>query len=578
MEVRSLMRLAVALSFAVVSGAFGQRISPDSALGPMVRAMGADERTVGSFYDLDWSMARLDAQEKLAAESMFGLETLDWDGLDVIARADGVMLRHHLDGVLSDVAQGRARRAEMLPMLPMLELVERLEKDRAVMAPLDLAALAKEIGAISDQVEAAKGRIVKEGAEAGEDSIVVSPTLALRTASAMADTLRIFERWHDHYSAYVPEFSWWIDAPYEEARKSMRDFGIYLRREVAGQKGEEDDPLVGDPEGRERLVAALRGEMIAYSPEELIAIGERELAWCQEQLVAAAGEMGYGEDYRAAIEHVKGLHAAPGEQARLVTEQADAMIAMLAERDLVTVPELCARLWRTTMVSTRDQRIWPFAAYNNNHVMVSYPTAEMDVDAKLMSMRGNNEHFTRIVVPHELIPGHHLQTFMADRVRTYRDLFRTPFFVEGWALYWEMVLWDAGYARGPEDRVGMLFWRSHRAARIIVSLKFHLGQMTPEEMIAFLETEVGHEHDSATSEVRRYINGMYSPLYQVAYMIGGMQLRALRKEVVDAGLMSEREYHDELLQHGSIPVEMVRVQLLGLPIERDWEASWRFAD
>lgn len=578
-------RLVVLVCAALAAGAFGQRVSPDSELGPRVRALSADERTVRSFFDLTWSAARIDAEEKLAGEGLAQLDTLDWGALDTAARADAVMLRHHLLGVLSDVLRARARRAEMEPMLPMLGLVERLESDRAAMAELDLGALAREIGAIADEIEAVTGRIVKEGGEedaaesgAAGESIPVSPTLALRTAGAIGDTRRIFERWHEHYAAYVPGFSWWIDTPFDDATRAMRDFEDHLREEIAGQKGGDDEPLVGDPEGRERLIEGLRGEMIAYSPEELIAIGERELAWCQEGLRAASNEMGLGDDFLAAIERVKGLHVPPGEQARLVTEQGEAAIALMRERDWVTVPELCADLWRTTMIETHNQRIWPFAAYNNNHVMVSYPTAEMDTDAKLMSMRGNNEHFTRIVVPHELIPGHHLQSFMADRVRTYRSLFRTPFFVEGWSLYWEMVLWDAGYARGPEDRVGMLFWRSHRAARIIVSLKFHLGEMTPEEMIAFLEEEVGHEHDSATSEVRRYINGMYSPLYQVAYMIGGMQLRALRAEVVDAGLMSEREYHDELLQHGSIPVEMIRAQMLDLPMGPDWEAAWRFAD
>ena len=85
---------------------------------------------------------------------------------------------------------------------------------------------------------------------------------------------------------------------------------------------------------------------------------------------------------------------------------------------------------------------------------------------KLASMRGNNVHFARATVHHELIPGHHLQLFMADRY-THRQLFRTPFLVEGWALYWEMLLWDLDFQRSAEDRLGMLFWKSHRCARIL---------------------------------------------------------------------------------------------------------------
>ena len=80
--------------------------------------------------------------------------------------------------------------------------------------------------------------------------------------------------------------------------------------------------------------------------------------------------------------------------------------------------------------------------------------------------------------------------------------------------------------------MGMLFWRMHRAARIIFSLKFHLGEWTPQQCIDFLVDAVGHERASATGEVRRSFNGSYSPLYQAGYLLGGMQLRALHTELV----------------------------------------------
>ncbi|MCL4866170.1 MAG: DUF885 family protein, partial [Gemmatimonadales bacterium] len=143
-----------------------------------------------------------------------------------------------------------------------------------------------------------------------------------------------------------------------------------------------------------------------------------------------------------------------------------------------------------------------------------------------------NIHFSRATVHHELIPGHHLQGYMTARYNPHRRAFSTPFWTEGWALWWEMLLWDQGFPRGPEDRVGMLFWRMHRAARIIFSLKFHLGEWTPQQSIDFLVDRVGHERANATAEVRRSFLGTYSPLYQVAYMMGGLQFRALHEELV----------------------------------------------
>ena len=109
----------------------------------------------------------------------------------------------------------------------------------------------------------------------------------------------------------------------------------------------------------------------------------------------------------------------------------------------------------------------------------------------------------------------------------------------------------------------MLFWRMHRCARIIVSLKFHLGRMKPAEMVDFIVERVGHERFGATSEVRRFIGGGYSPLYQCGYMIGGLQLRALRKELVESGQMSDRQFNDGVLRQGPIPVELIRAALAG---------------
>jgi uncharacterized protein (DUF885 family) len=122
----------------------------------------------------------------------------------------------------------------------------------------------------------------------------------------------------------------------------------------------------------------------------------------------------------------------------------------------------------------------------------------------------------------------------------------------------------------------MLFWSMHRAARIIFSLNVHLGIMSGEEAIDFLVERVGHERANATAEVRRSLNGSYPPLYQAAYMLGALQFRALRQELVDSGRMSSRDFHDAILQGGSMPVEMVRARLLGLALTRDYEPQWRF--
>ena len=220
--------------------------------------------------------------------------------------------------------------------------------------------------------------------------------------------------------------------------------------------------------------------------------------------------------------------------------------------DLLTVPELAKRDWRMTMLTPEYQLQAPFFL-GGQDVWVAYPTDTMPHDKKLMALRGNNRHFSRAVVHHELIPGHHLQYFYNSRYQTHRELFDTPFWTEGWALYWEFRLWDRGFAKTPEDKIGMLFWRSHRAARILFSLGFHLGKMTPDQAVDLLVERVGHERENARAEVRRSFAGDYGPLYQIAYMIGALEIYSMRAEMVDSGKMGEKEFHDLIMSQNATP-------------------------
>ncbi len=242
---------------------------------------------------------------------------------------------------------------------------------------------------------------------------------------------------------------------------------------------------------------------------------------------------------------------------------------------MITIPPLVRGAWRMAMMSPEAQLTSPFFL-GGESIIVSFPTMGMSHEAKLMSMRGNNIHFCRATVFHELIPGHNLQQFMTTRYKTYRRLFNTPFWTEGWALYWELLLWDRGFARSPENRIGMLFWHMHRCARITFSLSFHLEKMTPQQCIDLLVNQVGHERDNATAEVRRSFAGMYGPLYQAAYLLGGLQLRALHREVVETGKMSDRDFHDAILKENGLPIDMVRALVTGRKLTADYKPDWKF--
>lgn len=437
------------------------------------------------------------------------------------------------------------------------EKLRRFEKIEPEKLATEITALEKTIAAESAKLDKAKP--VDRGLA----------NRAIQTATTAKEELK---EWFDFYNGYDPMFTWWVAEPYKRTDAALDAFIAKLKEKlIANPREEERVP----PIGADGLQAELAGEMIVYSAAELVEIANKEFEWCEAEAKKASRAMGFGDDWNKAMEHVKGLHVAPGEQPEMIRELAVEAIDYLEKRDLLTIPELAKQTWRMTMMSPERQRTSPFFL-GGEVIMVSFPTNTMSHEEKLMSMRGNNRHFARATVHHELIPGHHMQGFMTARYRPYRNLFNTPFWVEGWALYWEMLLWKMGFPETPENKMGMLFWRMHRCARIIFSLSYHLGTMTPEQCVDFLVERVRHERATADAEVRRSFNGSYPPLYQAAYMLGALQIWRLREELVDTGKMKEKDFHDALLKEGSIPIEMMRAILTKQKLSADWQPSWRF--
>ena len=102
--------------------------------------------------------------------------------------------------------------------------------------------------------------------------------------------------------------------------------------------------------------------------------------------------------------------------------------------------------------------------------------------------------------------------------------------------------------------------------------------MTPDECIDMLVNQVGHEPSTAVAEVRRSFIGSYPPLYQCAYLIGGLQMRALYQDLVDSGKMTNREFHDSVLRENSMPIVMLRAKLMKEKVSQDFDITWNFLD
>lgn len=545
----------------------GEHAPSPQVLAPLIQRFRADLGAIEHVHDIAWGEARRHALSSLYTGWTTQLASMDFDALGLEDRIDWILFHSELQQRLGELDFERARLAEAAPLLPeVAALIEMAEARRTLQQAdgrLSAGVLERARAALADL----DARIEARDAALGG----LSPAVAHRAARVLDATHRALREWHAHQDGYDPDFTHWVSNPWQALDVQMQKTAELIRKRLAGV----DNPevIIGDPIGRAALISALTAERIPYTPEQLVEISKRELAWCRSEMEKAAREMGFS-DWREALEAVKQKSPAVGRQPQLVVELAQEAIDYLTDNQLVTVPELSRRDWRMNMLSPQAQLQAPFFL-GGRDVWVAYPHSSMPHEKQLMSLRGNNRHFSRAVVHHELIPGHHLQYFYNLRHQTHRQLFRTPFWMEGWALYWELFLYERGFAQTPEDRMGMLFWRSHRAARIQFSLAFHLGTMTPQQAIDLLVNEVGHERENAAAEVRRSFTGDYGPLYQAAYLLGGLQFMALRRELVDAGRMNDRDFHDAILKGGTMPVDLVRLRLRGeLPV-RD-QPLWRW--
>jgi len=508
--------------------------------------------------------ARLDA---LYHEYLDKLEQFDFNDLQQECKVDYILFKRDLRQKLEQSAAEAKQYNKVRGYFPFADSIYAIERLRRRGHPLNSELLARDwfgykktIGDLQKKLHADSSLDRDALVEAGQ---------------VISDLKRALSSIYEFYNGYDPMFTWWIPRTYKELDDALGAYAASFKEKNSQFVSPDKSGIVGQPVGREELLRQLKYEIIPYTPEELIDIANKEFAWCDKEMLRATSEMGMGNDWKKALETVKNKYTDPGQMIYLVRDLSRESIEFVEKHDLVTLPPLLKEDYWEEALTPEQQLVSPFFL-GGAVIMVSSPASSQTMKERLESMRGNNIYFARDTVFHELIPGHHMQQYMTQRYRTYRSLFSTPFWTEGMAFYWEMLLWDLGFTHTPEQRIGALVWRMHRCARIIFSLSFHLRKMKALECVQFLVDRVGFEHANAEGEVRRSFNGSYPPIYQCAYMLGALQFYALHKELVGSGKMTNRAFHDQMYQEGNMPVEMVRLALSGQKVTRDYQTSWKF--
>jgi uncharacterized protein (DUF885 family) len=522
------------------------------------RAGGGGRQNVGS------SPEKRERLNKLSREYLSRLDQIDFEGLSQECKADYILFKRDLKEKIRLAGLDEQEYAVVKHWFPFADDIFALEKNRRRGYQPKADKVAAEWTAMSKTVKELQTKVKLEN----------MPVMSIRKANETIDLLKqSLKSIYDFYNGYDPMFTWWVPKSYTTLDQALTSYQTEFTKKQVPDK---NDIVSRKPVGREEMVRLLNYEMINYTPEELVDIANKEFAWCDKEMLKASREMGFGNDWKAALEKVKNTYVPEGKQPEAILKLYNESVDFVKKHDLITIPQPAEEVWGMNMMSPERQRTNAFFT-GGWDITISYPTNTMDQDDRLMSMRGNNPNFSRATVHHELIPGHNLEFFSNARNRTYRN-FDTPFWVEGWSLYWELLLWDMKFPQTPEEKVGMLFWRMHRCARIIFSFNFHMGKWTPQQCIDFLVERVGHEPMNATSEIRGPLSGNSNPLYQVAYLTGGFEFYALKKDLVDSGKMSYKEFHDAVMHLNAMPVEMIKAILTNQPLNKNYKTSWRFFD
>ena len=159
---------------------------------------------------------------------------------------------------------------------------------------------------------------------------------------------------------------------------------------------------------------------------------------------------------------------------------------------------------------------------------------------------------------HEAIPGHHLQIAIAKElpdVHIWRRNAGQTAFVEGWALYAELLADEMGLYSSPLTRFGMYNYQAWRAIRLVVDTGIHAMGWTREQAIDFMANNSAFPKSEVENEIDRYIAW---PGQALAYMVGRMEFQRLREKAKAAvPTMTVSEYHDLVLGRGAVSLTIL---------------------
>ncbi|MEO5884020.1 MAG: DUF885 domain-containing protein [Candidatus Limnocylindrales bacterium] len=361
------------------------------------------------------------------------------------------------------------------------------------------------------------------------------------------------------------------DADRERIRDIVRDeiypadahFLETLRGEYRHASREEPG-IWSAPNGEQIYRTAVRSwTTLDMEPREIHEIGLADLEAIEAERRVIAGAAGFGDDttaYRASLDEMTGN--TPGSKGELVARAREDI-----ERAMAEAPRFFGRLPRAgcevRAVEEYKEKDAPFAYY--------YPPAANESRDGIYYANGYDlasRKYTKLASTtyHEAAPGHHFQITLEmenEHINTFRRLGSRMVggaYVEGWGLYSERLADEMGLYRSEAERFGMLDGQAWRAARLVVDTGLHALRWERQRSIDFLRNDAGLSETDAVIETDRYICW---PGQALTYKLGQRVIEKLRREITarDGADFDLREFHDQVLGHGSLPLATLEREL-----------------
>lgn len=329
--------------------------------------------------------------------------------------------------------------------------------------------------------------------------------------------------------------------------------------------------------GEARYDAVLRdAELLGTNARELRERARREIGTLSAQMRATAHQIAGHEDWHALVLELNHDRPADPEAMRVGYEEWTARArAFLHERRLVSFPpgEECSvepspPFQRPVLAVASYQDPPPFSASMRGHFFVPFPpdgASEAEIAKRLES---NSYPSIPSTAVHEAYPGHHWHLVMAKlNPSAVRQVFGTSYFAEGWALYAERMMREAGFYDDPRHVLFQYEATLFRAARIVVDTSLHLGEMTHEEGVRFMLEHSSMTEPTAIAEVTRYCSW---PTQASSYLTGCLEILRIRDRFLAArgatiaDVNAMRDFHDTITGAGTLPIALAERAVMAM--------------